>query len=100
MASPKPSTFRLAAVVAVLSFLSLLAIPASCYDDAEEPAAVRDDSRQNYTARRGPRPEAAAAGPTAARPGTGAPTAPAATVSANKLTTMQVDLVGRRNTIS
>jgi hypothetical protein len=47
-----PSTFRLAALVAVLSILSLLTIPASCYDDAEEPAVVRDDSRQNYTTRR------------------------------------------------
>lgn len=46
-----PSTYRFAVLVAVVSILLLLA-PASCYEDPEEPAAVMDDSRHNYTTRR------------------------------------------------
>jgi hypothetical protein len=77
-------TFLFAALLAVvcLSILALLAVPASCYEDPAE-AALTEDSRQNYTTRR---QAWAAAGPMAARPGTGAPTVPAAMVSVLEVT--------------
>jgi hypothetical protein len=44
-------TFRFPALLAVSSILSLLAVPASCYEDSAE-VAFTEDSRQNYTTRR------------------------------------------------
>ncbi|GJN02128.1 hypothetical protein PR202_ga19450 [Eleusine coracana subsp. coracana] len=46
-----PSTFRFAALVAIVSILLVLAVHASCYEDREAPT-VMDESRQNYTSRR------------------------------------------------